>query len=148
MCAFIWVSVHKTWVKGTSVWALFYWKCHAFIGTWVLFFCREVLREVINEFVKYNQALKQLNCIFILFLDFIKCIWFIHDMWPFSHNLIVYFYSFALVLFQIVKIINIIINHIYIVPIHNTSFYGTLLKTKLYINFITKITLNLRHNYD
>ena len=40
------------------------------------------------------------------------------------------------------------INHIYIAPIQNTSFYGILHKTKLYINFIIKFTLNLRHNYD
>ena len=48
----------------------------------------------------------------------------------------------------IIIIIIIIINHIYIAPIQNTSFYGTLHKTKLSINFIIKITLNLRHNYD
>ena len=43
VCAFAWVSVHKACVMGTSVWALFYWKCHAFIGTGVLFFCTGVL---------------------------------------------------------------------------------------------------------
>ena len=59
---------------------------------------------IINKFVKYNQAMKWLNCIFIVFWDLIKCIWFIHDLWPFSDNLIVYCYLFALVLFQIVKI--------------------------------------------
>ena len=55
-------------MKDTSVWALFYWKCHAFTDTGLLFFCRGVLREVINKFVKYNKALKWLNCIFIVFL--------------------------------------------------------------------------------
>ena len=44
VCAFVCMSVCKTCVKDTSVWALFYWKCHAFTGTGVLFFCRGVLR--------------------------------------------------------------------------------------------------------
>ena len=35
-----------------------------------------------------------------------------------------------------VKIIIIIINHIYIAPTQNTSFYGALHKTKLYINLL------------
>ena len=55
-------------MKGTSVWGLFYWKCHAFTGTGVLLFCRGVLRGILNELVKYNKALKWLNCIFIVFL--------------------------------------------------------------------------------
>ena len=41
-------------VKGTSVWALFYWKCHAFTGTGVLFFFGEVLWGVINKSVKFE----------------------------------------------------------------------------------------------
>ena len=49
VCAFVWVSVHETCVKGKSVWALFYWKCHALTGTGVLFFCRDILWGVINK---------------------------------------------------------------------------------------------------
>ena len=47
ICAFVSVSVCKTCVKGTSAWALFYWKCHAFTGTGVLF--------LLGEFFEDNQ---------------------------------------------------------------------------------------------
>ena len=43
MCVHLSECMYARHVKGTNVWALFYWKCHAFTGTGVLFFCRGVL---------------------------------------------------------------------------------------------------------
>ena len=54
MCVHLSECKYARCVKGTSVWALFYWKCHAFTGTGVLFFCRGVLFGVIHKPVKCN----------------------------------------------------------------------------------------------
>ena len=99
VCTSVWVSVHKLWVKGTSGWALFYWQCHNFTNTGVLFLFKGGHWGITNKYGKLYNALKCVNCIFIVFLTVIVFNWFIHISWPFSDNLIVYFCLFVLVLF-------------------------------------------------
>ena len=55
------------YMKGTSGWALFYWQCHSFTNTGVLFHLRGVI-GVTNKYTKLYDALKCVSCIFIAFL--------------------------------------------------------------------------------